>query len=193
FSAFEVLGQLDVSNNDMFTISSSAVFPDSLTSLDISGCTSIASLSSLPTDLTSLSLAGLTLTESSISLLATYTLLEVLNASDLGLTDLDLFDIASIATLTTLDVSANSLTDISLLFQLSELTSLDVSQNKLCGVTDEIFKPFFTLSDSITITTGNEPTSTAIDQDDAYCGYCSGSTPSVDPSSNVVCKEVWSG
>ncbi|GKT14752.1 hypothetical protein ADUPG1_010552, partial [Aduncisulcus paluster] len=66
-------------------------------------------------------------------------------------------------------------------------------QNKLCGVTDEIFKPFFTLSDSITITTGNEPISTAIDQDDAYCGYCSGSTPSVDPSSNVVCKEVWSG
>ncbi|GKT34780.1 hypothetical protein ADUPG1_002869, partial [Aduncisulcus paluster] len=76
FSAFEVLEKLDVSNNDMFTISSSAVFPDSLTSLDISGCTSIASLSSLPTDLTSLSLAGLTLTDSSISLLATYTLLE---------------------------------------------------------------------------------------------------------------------
>ncbi|GKT31061.1 hypothetical protein ADUPG1_001825, partial [Aduncisulcus paluster] len=83
--------------------------------------------------------------------------------------------------------------DISLLFQLSELTSLDVSENKLCGVTDEIFTPFFTLSDIITITTGNESTSTAIDQDDAYCGYCSDSTPSVDPSSNVVGKEVWSG
>ncbi|GKT30767.1 hypothetical protein ADUPG1_005630, partial [Aduncisulcus paluster] len=45
FSAFEALERLDVSNNGMFTISSSAVFPDSLTSLDIGGCTSITSLS----------------------------------------------------------------------------------------------------------------------------------------------------
>ncbi|GKT17460.1 hypothetical protein ADUPG1_011107, partial [Aduncisulcus paluster] len=179
FSQFSHLSTLSLRDNTSFTLSSSTscyfssfCLPSSLLSLDISGCSSFTDLSSL-----------IPLSSSLISL----------SASNIGLTDSSLFDVSSLSSLQSLDLSNNSLTDISLLFQFSELTSLDVSQNKLCRVTDEIFTPFFTLSDSITITTGNESTSTAIDQDDAYCGYCSDSTPSVDPSSNVVCKEVWSG
>ncbi|GKT27450.1 hypothetical protein ADUPG1_000045, partial [Aduncisulcus paluster] len=179
FSQFSDVTALSLRDNSSFTLSSSTscylssfCLPSSLLSLDISGCSSFTDLSSL-----------IPLSSSLISL----------GASNIGLTDSSLFDVSSLSSLQSLDLSNNSLTDISLLFQLSELTSLDVSQNKLCRVTDEIFTPFFTLSDIITITTSNESTSTAIDQDDAYCGYCSGSTPSVDPSSNVVCKEVWSG
>ncbi|GKT17853.1 hypothetical protein ADUPG1_011189, partial [Aduncisulcus paluster] len=165
FSQFSHLTILSLRNNTSFSLSSSTscssssfCLPSSLLSLDISGCSSFTDLSSL-----------IPLSSSLISL----------SASNIGLTDSSLFDVSSLSSLQSLDLSNNSLTDISLLFQFSELTSLDVSENKLCGVTDEIFKPFFTLSDIITITTGNESTSTAIDQDDAYCGYCSDSTPSV--------------
>ncbi|GKT27774.1 hypothetical protein ADUPG1_000172, partial [Aduncisulcus paluster] len=196
FSMFTDLSILSVTNNTSFNISSITYLPVSLTHLNISGCSSFSDLGVLLVDdydenLTTLIVDDVSLTNKQT--LGSFSSLSTLSVSNTGLTDDDLFHIVSISSLQTLDLSNNSLTDISLLFQLSELTSLDVSQNKLCGVTDEIFKPFFTLSDSITITTGNESTSTAIDQDDAYCGYCSDSTPSVDPSSNVVCKEVWSG
>ncbi|GKT23966.1 hypothetical protein ADUPG1_012596, partial [Aduncisulcus paluster] len=178
--SYDLIELSDLTNLELLDVSGSNInlptaipnIPNSLISLNVSGCSSLDDLSILEPFSSSL-----------ISL----------NVSNLGLCDFDLFDISLFSSLTTLDVSDNSLTDISLLYSLEDLISLDVRGNKLCGVTDEIFKPFFTLSDSITIMTGN-PTFTAIDQgNNAYCGYCSDSTPSVDPSSNVVCKDVWSG
>ncbi|GKT20186.1 hypothetical protein ADUPG1_011689, partial [Aduncisulcus paluster] len=119
FSVFSSLETLSIVDNTAFTISSSDVFPSSLLSLDISGCTSITELSSVPTDLMSLSIEGLSISD--ISLLSDFTALEILNANSIGLTDWDLFSIAGLSLLTTLSLSGNSLTDISLLYQLSSL------------------------------------------------------------------------
>ncbi|GKT36158.1 hypothetical protein ADUPG1_009177, partial [Aduncisulcus paluster] len=51
FSSFTLLETLSVVDNTAFTISSSDVFPSSLLSLDISGCTSITDISKLPSSL----------------------------------------------------------------------------------------------------------------------------------------------
>ncbi|GKT36864.1 hypothetical protein ADUPG1_009755, partial [Aduncisulcus paluster] len=151
FSVFSSLDTLSVVDNTSFTISSSDVFPSLLQSLDISGCTSITDLSFLPTSLVNLSIEGLSISES--SLLADFTVLETLNASSTGLTDWDLFSLVGLSSLTTLLLSNNSLTDISLLYQLDSLVTLDVTDNKLCNVNNSAFDTFFS---NATVTVGSD-------------------------------------
>ncbi|GKT33599.1 hypothetical protein ADUPG1_002550, partial [Aduncisulcus paluster] len=183
FSGFSLLEELNVSDNTSFTISSSDVFPSLLQSLDISGCTSITDLSFLPTSLVNLSIEGLSISES--SLLADFTVLETLNASSTGLTDWDLFSRVGLSSLTTLLLSNNSLTDISLLYQLDSLVTLDGTDNKLCNVNNSAFDTFFS---NATVTVGSD---TDFDQDSDFCGQCSVDYSSILPSSNIVCREIW--
>ncbi|GKT28988.1 hypothetical protein ADUPG1_005111, partial [Aduncisulcus paluster] len=88
FSGFESLEELNVSNNTAFTISSSDVFPSSLLSLDISGCTSITELSSVPTTLTTLSINGMNLIDKTA--FGDFSDLLVLNANSSSISDEDM-------------------------------------------------------------------------------------------------------
>ncbi|GKT29460.1 hypothetical protein ADUPG1_005262, partial [Aduncisulcus paluster] len=99
--------------------------------------------------------------------------------------DWDLFSIAGLSLLTTLSLSGNSLTDISLLYQLSSLVTLDVTSNKLCNVNNSSFDTFF---DGATVTAGSE---TDFDQDSTFCDECSADSDSISPASNIVCRAIW--
>ncbi|GKT29769.1 hypothetical protein ADUPG1_014188, partial [Aduncisulcus paluster] len=166
FSGFASLSELYLSDNLNFSISPSSSLPSTLTALSIDGCSSSShDLSGLPTSLIYLS------------------------ANDCGLLDSDLFDICSLPNLTTLSLTDNELTDISLLFRLPALVSLDLLGNKLCSVNDTLFESSFELSGDITINVGNNTTDLD-DQDESFCANCDSLS---DYSSNFVCKELWDG
>ncbi|GKT18804.1 hypothetical protein ADUPG1_011380, partial [Aduncisulcus paluster] len=183
FSSFTLLDTLSVVDNTSFTISSSDVFPSSLQSLDISGCTSITDLSLVPTCLTTLSISRMDLDDKSA--IGGFSDLLVLNANSSSIDDEDMPYFAELSSIVELYLAWNLLTDISYLNCLSDtLSVLNVDNNSVCGISSSDFPASTTFSYA--------------GQSTSICDQCSDDTglsfyPTPSVATNTVCKEVWDG
>ncbi|GKT25216.1 Tubulin-specific chaperone E like protein, partial [Aduncisulcus paluster] len=180
-TTFSNITTLIIGNCTTISSTNSNIFPSSLTYLDISGCSNIVDLgtySSTLTNLTTLKVDDITL--SNKTALSSFVGLTTLSANNTGITDDDLFIISDLSQLTTLSLSENSLTDVSLLYQLrTTLTSLDVSSNSICGLTSVSFASYLPNLTTISVS----------DQDTTICDECSDLAPSV--ANNYVCMKAW--
>ncbi|GKT33163.1 hypothetical protein ADUPG1_007161, partial [Aduncisulcus paluster] len=112
FVSFSSLTTLSVANNPLYNVASAGEFPSTITSLDISGCSSFDGLDYLPTDIEALYLDGIGL-ELAASMFSSFTTLYLLSIRENGINDVSPLVTESIlpSTLTSLALDGNKFSD----------------------------------------------------------------------------------
>ncbi|GKT36821.1 hypothetical protein ADUPG1_009719, partial [Aduncisulcus paluster] len=180
FVSFSSLTTLSVANNPLYNVASAGEFPSTITSLDISGCSSFDGLDYLPTDIEALYLDDWTISDS-ISFTGFSSLLKLSLRNSLPdtltLSRSDLFP----SSMTSLDISENQISDLSIIitdgvFTSDSLQSLIIEDNYICDISEvvETLNAFFD-----------------VDVIDSYSGQNCPCSEYGSFSSHKVCREVY--
>ncbi|GKT36236.1 hypothetical protein ADUPG1_009240, partial [Aduncisulcus paluster] len=189
FSLLPSLSILDVSNNLEYSLIESGLFPDTLTSIEVSSCTKFEeenSFSFLPSTINTIIAEYLTIPDLSQFSPTVFPILTTLQLGYCSISDLSGFRSWTSSILSFLDLSNNKIIDPSPLYELSgTLRTLDLSHNEICGMNTQgisNFKKHFASA-----------TSFSLSSQDCFCSDAMSSNIVYEGNNNIVCSETASG